>query len=183
MTSLLLVPPAHGEQVVTEADVRTDIGGDGLGRARLGVEALSPPVLSVGRPPLGRLQLARWAEPLITAAARSLALPENWDSYGAKQVRLGLVEATIKFVLIVASAYPKLPAPSLVPTPDGGVQIEWHTRDIDLEIESIGAWRFIVVAVDRLLGEEWDAEVGADLRQLFAWLTRLNNRVAASPAG
>ena len=60
-------------------------------------------------------------------------LPEGWDSYGAACVDHNAIRYVLRLLLRISSA--NTPAPSLVPLPDGGVQIEWHTTVGDLEIE------------------------------------------------
>jgi hypothetical protein len=56
----------------------------------------------------------------------------NWDSYGAKAVDPNAVKAAIEFVLVYLR--PADLAPSIVPTCDGGIQLEWHTDHLDLVI-------------------------------------------------
>jgi hypothetical protein len=66
-----------------------------------------------------------------------LDLPVNWDSYGARRIDLEAVQVGIW----VLSNYvpPDSPAPHVVPTSRGGIQIEWHTQGVDLEIEVLSA--------------------------------------------
>ncbi|MFY9855315.1 MAG: hypothetical protein WAK26_15700 [Terracidiphilus sp.] len=59
-------------------------------------------------------------------------LPENWDSYGGKKVNRDLISQSLSvlgLIMDVAS-----PAPSVVPLGDGGLQLEWHRNQQDLEI-------------------------------------------------
>lgn len=62
-----------------------------------------------------------------------LKLEENWDSYGAKRISPETILAA--FQLLIAIMNDKSPSASIVPTPMGNVQIEWHCSGIDLEIE------------------------------------------------
>lgn len=62
-----------------------------------------------------------------------LALEENWDSYGAKRVPPKTIVATLQLLFNIMDK--NSPSASIVPTPKGNVQVEWHCNDIDLEIE------------------------------------------------
>ena len=53
------------------------------------------------------------------------ALPDGWDSYGAPALDKAIVDSARQFLQRV----------SVVPCSDGGVQLEWHTHGIDMEIE------------------------------------------------
>ena len=65
---------------------------------------------------------------------RSFAtLPAGWDSYGAKSIDPHVVDAAIDLLHRIVQHNTLKPA--VVPTNRGGIQIEWHTRGVDLEIE------------------------------------------------
>lgn len=49
--------------------------------------------------------------------------------------------------------------PAIVPTPLGGLQLEWHVRGIDLEVEVSPSGRVTVVYEDITSGDEWDGEL------------------------
>ncbi|HRQ73240.1 MAG TPA: hypothetical protein PLU35_09455 [Phycisphaerales bacterium] len=70
-----------------------------------------------------------------TAVARLneiLGLRSNWDSYGAKPIDSTAAVAALMWLYGIDR--PGLPAPSVVPVPDGSVQLEWHMHGIDLEV-------------------------------------------------
>ena len=58
---------------------------------------------------------------LAARRAELLALPENWDSYKARTPSATAIDAACSF--------------SLVPLPDGDIQMEWHIGGVDIEIE------------------------------------------------
>jgi hypothetical protein len=74
-----------------------------------------------------------WLKPTIQALQDLLQLPENWDGYGAVQVREQLAQQALMMLADVMEN--DAPAPSVVPLSDGGVQVEWHRRGLNLEIE------------------------------------------------
>lgn len=74
----------------------------------------------------------RWLNRALNEVDALRQLERNWDSYGAVPVnRMFLTEAAS---LLRELARSRTPAPSVVPTSDGSVQLEWHTRGIDLEV-------------------------------------------------
>src|SRR5262245_44338244 len=82
-----------------------------------------------GRPP-------RWAEPTLRKLGELLRLPANWNSYGARPVDSACAWAAFQLLsrLLPDDALP----PAIVPTSGGGVQLEWHTHGVDLEIQVLG---------------------------------------------
>lgn len=76
--------------------------------------------------------IPNWVEPTIAAFIEIRNLSENWDSYGGKMIDRDLINRSL-YVLGTAMQA-NSPAPSIVPLSDGGLQIEWHRRQQDLEI-------------------------------------------------
>lgn len=74
----------------------------------------------------------QWASPILDKILELQELSPNWDSYGAKPVSSNAVMTAIEFVLVYLR--PTDLSPSIVPTCDGGIQLEWHTDRLDLEI-------------------------------------------------
>ncbi|RPI87568.1 MAG: hypothetical protein EHM42_05090, partial [Planctomycetaceae bacterium] len=79
----------------------------------------------------------RWMEPVLAALDNLGRLPENWDSYGAVPIRQASLWAAVE--LLADVMHDETPLPTAVPTSHGAVQLEWHTRGIDLEIEVRGS--------------------------------------------
>jgi hypothetical protein len=111
-----------------------------------------------------------WVAEIDDRLAELVALPENWNSYGARRVDPAVARSTRELLLQTVRA--DTPRPALVPTSHGGIQIEWHTEGVDLEIEIPKADRYLVLwerARDQ--GEE-ELELGPGdlprLRQLVA---------------
>ncbi len=74
-----------------------------------------------------------WLRPAMQACTDLLQLPQNWDGYGAVQIREQLAQQAL--VVLVEVMENDSPAPSVVPLSDGGVQLEWHRGGKNLEIE------------------------------------------------
>jgi len=65
-----------------------------------------------------------------------LNLSPNWDSYGARRVNPSAVLGVINFLLPSMQDI-QGPLPDVVPDADGNLQLEWHLRNVDLEVEAI----------------------------------------------
>jgi hypothetical protein len=74
---------------------------------------------------------AEWLQRTLKQVEELSALDDDWDGYGASRVSAGAAMMVVNFLFKVA--YPKLAAPEVVPSPDGGLQVEWHMNDIDFE--------------------------------------------------
>jgi len=76
--------------------------------------------------------LPAWVKPTISGFIGVQSLADNWDSYGGKAVNRELIERSLTVLVQIMRA--DSPAPAIVPLGDGGLQIEWHRRQQDLEI-------------------------------------------------
>ncbi|MCY3820355.1 MAG: hypothetical protein OXH52_13490 [Gammaproteobacteria bacterium] len=84
-----------------------------------------------------------WERGALSQLASIIILEKNWDSYGANPIEWSRVYQT--FDLLHSVMDHDTPAPVLVPMTSGSIQLEWHTLDIDLEVEllsntSIAVW-------------------------------------------
>lgn len=72
--------------------------------------------------------------PEVNSKFRAIGLlEENWDSYGAGRISIELIKTAKQILrdLVLADT----PEPAVVPTASGGIQIEWHANNINLEFE------------------------------------------------
>lgn len=83
-----------------------------------------------------------------------LDLPENWNSYRSRRIDVSLVKDALNILTMLLA--PGTRTPDVVPTALGGVQIEWHTSDADLEIEIRGLGRYRVFHRHGDLDREFD---------------------------
>ncbi|MBI3696221.1 MAG: hypothetical protein HY238_15465 [Acidobacteria bacterium] len=109
---------------------------------------------------------------IAQALSSLLALPTNWDSYGARPVNPECVSYALQLLRSTMKA--ETPAPAVVPTCAGGVQIEWHTRGIDLEIEIRSPGQSSVLYEDHQDGTTWEGEVTTDLNHLRRLISTLS---------
>lgn len=113
----------------------------------------------------------RWIETVVAALDELGGLPDNWDSYGAQPIRHASLLAAVE--LLANVMHEETPLPTAIPTNRGTVQLEWHTRGIDLEIEVRGSGRLHVMFEDSRRGTEWEGDVGADLTRVVKFIHQL----------
>lgn len=94
---------------------------------------------------------------------RIARLQRNWDSYGGLPVNRDCIIGALNVLAMVL--VDGIPAPIIVPTSGGGVQLEWHRGGADLEIEVQSRQKFHVSFEDPS-GKGFDHEVGTDLTLL-----------------
>lgn len=143
-------------------------------------ESGAAPVRSVVSFPLshGRLVLglqgdaAPWVEPTLRTLGGLFLLPAGWDSYGGRSLDPSSILAAWR--LLSAVMRDDSPAPSVVPTARGGVQLEWHRNGVDLEIEVVGPREFVVSFEAEATGEVWEKTLMDDFAELSAALDRIS---------
>ena len=119
-------------------------------------------------------QEPNWMRPLVAKFGEILSLPPNWDSYGASPIDPECAILALRLVLSIMKV--GIPVPAIVPTNRGRIQIEWHTRGIDLEIEIASPGRLKLYYENHRTGEEWEKELTSDLTVLAESLTTLTQQ-------
>lgn len=82
-----------------------------------------------------------------------LDLPPNWDGSGARAVDPKVAERALRMLLDVVPSTAS--SPYVVPSPSGGVQVEWHepAGDIEIEFKVDGTASFYMETDDREIEE------------------------------
>jgi hypothetical protein len=78
-------------------------------------------------------EVPAWLKNTVDRLSTLSQLRNNWDSYGALPIGLTAHLSAAQLLGLVMSD--DIPQPDIVPTTSGGIQIEWHTANIDLELE------------------------------------------------
>ena len=115
-----------------------------------------------------------WLAAISRQVHSFLSLREGWDSYGAPPVSERATRTILAAIQSLASS--STPIPSVAPTPDGGVQVEWHERGVDLELRSDSEGRlyaFFNPANDPV--STWDAEI-ANIEVAASWFDRISSK-------
>jgi len=102
-----------------------------------------------------------------------MELAPNWDSFGAQPIDPACILESIKLLLSVTNE--NTPLPSVVPTSQGGVQLEWHTNGVDLEVEVHSPPRFSASCEELDTGREEEWVFSADLTRLMACIAKLSS--------
>lgn len=113
-----------------------------------------------------------WLESTNEALRELLAFPANWDSYGAAPIHVESVMASID--LLRAIMQDDTPAPAVVPTSQGFVQLEWHRDGVDLEIEVKLLGKYLAYFENSHTGETWEEEINWDLSRLIDCVSKLS---------
>lgn len=93
-----------------------------------------------------------------------LQLPEGWDSYGAPRISGEAV--SISWTLIRQLLWANFPLPRIVPTADGGVQLEWYGNNVDVQIEVMPSHDVSLFYRDLGTGESWEGTLGEEPKPL-----------------
>jgi len=118
-----------------------------------------------------RIEEPRWLRPTVQRMEQLLALPRNWDSYGALPVTVVSVQMALNALMMVMES--RSPAPTVVPTVEGGVQLEWHQNDIDLEVEVKPEGQILMSRQGGLLPEASEVGLAHDCNILIQTIRHL----------
>lgn len=95
---------------------------------------------------------AEWARDLLAKVDEFGRLPSGWDGRNSPGIG-GEVLAVARQLLVRAAASDEMPRPHVAPVPGGGVQVEWHLKGVELELEVLPS---LEVSYLRTVGEAED---------------------------
>jgi hypothetical protein len=120
--------------VIGEVHVR-----DGVVERQARIEYIQSKATSMTKsnePQLVKVKVSQTPSPWFGNALKRISeltgLAEGWDGYGAHKIDAELAVDAVAFLTQVA--YPGIAEPSIVPLPDGGLQVEWHRNGVDVEV-------------------------------------------------
>jgi hypothetical protein len=119
-----------------------------------------------------KVACADWIDKTTQQISRLMTLEADWDSYGAVPIQIDAAGAMLNVLQDVMA--PNTPAPTIVPSPAGHLQAEWHTNQIDLEVEVIDP-RHIHVDYAGPDGS-WSDVLDLDVERLTRAIDRLSAR-------
>ena len=113
-----------------------------------------------------------WLQSALKTVTRLAQLPANWDGHGSPALRPMAVARACQLLSFLE--WDNLHVPQIGPVPGGGIQIEWHVAERELEIEILpdGSVEFLTVEGEAM--EEGPLTVDRpDLsRALIRWVMR-----------
>jgi hypothetical protein len=139
---------------------------------RLPAKQKAANIVSIAKP-------AKWLKQTNNLLYSIIGLDNNWDSYGAKRISSKVAEAVSDLLCDIMQR--TTPAPQIVPSANGSMQLEWHLKGIDLEIEVKSFSKFHVFFEDAQNIElPWEGDIDVDLSKLVCYINLLTNRVQQS---
>ncbi len=106
-----------------------------------------------------------WEEQAADRLVELLQLPSGWDGHQADRVSRTIVDYACNLIpRLVGSG---VPPPFIAPLAFGGLQIEWHRKGWDLEIEIHAPGKLYVYCREVATGAEWERELTDDLTELL----------------
>jgi hypothetical protein len=119
----------------------------------------------------------QWVPDLAETFSSLLSLAANWNGYGAPAISTDVARAALGLAFQI-NVSPDL-APTIIPTQDGGIQFEWHTGGVDLEVELLPNGAVDLWYEDAVAGAERDERLFAlhdAARELNALLAIVESR-------
>lgn len=152
-----------------------DYSGD-WGTTTLSGTEYAPPTGLSDRPhyTIEEATSSTWRAAAIKRLEQLVNLPPNWDSYGAKKITQRTAQISLQILDSVMRD--STPPPSIVPVPSGRIQLEWHARGIDLEVEVVSPILLHASFEDQLTAREWHMPLNVDLGVLNEAISVLSNR-------
>jgi hypothetical protein len=97
-----------------------------------------------------------WLDAVAEALGELGRLPENWDSYGARRISGKAAATAIR--LLIDNGFQGSP-PHVVPTPPGGVQLEWQDDHggVEIEIDPTGHLSILLDTLDNFDERQTDS--------------------------
>lgn len=113
----------------------------------------------------------RRAEKALQSFAK---LSKGWDSYNGEPPNKETGEFAYQIIRDVVT--PMVPEPQLFPTSPGGIQIEWHQKDLDLELHILAPFNCELWYRIPSTGQEDILHMTTDFSPLNEWIARLQPR-------
>jgi hypothetical protein len=110
----------------------------------------------------------------VEAVGDLLGLAPGWNSYSARPIAFESARRAIQ--VLAEFLCPETPTPAVVPTVRGGIQLEWHTQGVNIEVyvgPSEGV-RFFAESVET--GEAQEIALAGHEQELRLWLQRISER-------
>jgi hypothetical protein len=109
-------------------------------------------------------QLDRWVTPVMRRLGQILSLSDNWDDHRGRAISPQSADAALQFLYAVMRS--ETAPPSVLPTSDGGIQIEWHRDGLDVEVLFSGDEEDGLYVYERATDSEWEGDPVVGFREL-----------------
>jgi hypothetical protein len=105
-------------------------------------------------------------------------LGSDWDSYGGVPLQRDAVLHAVRLIAAILQNE-KVPLPAIVPTSEGGLQLEWRRGRANLEMEVLPSQTVEVFFV-MPSGNTWEGELANNQWRLEAFLTQLLTEIPST---
>lgn len=119
----------------------------------------------------GTISIPAWQGKVMNRLRDLVCLRDNWDSYGASRPSINSAVDLVSVLGAVMAV--DTPAPSIVPSPLGHFQAEWHRNGVDLEVEVVSPTKILVSYSDAI--NCWDRELKFDFTLLVQAVRRVGH--------
>jgi len=109
---------------------------------------------------------ALWQNDLKKKFASIAALRDGWDGLGSLAPSASIRAAVSQLLFDILESVQRPLPPYVVPMADGGLQVEWHRKDAELEVAFFADGSVTALFEDLVDGTEIEAE-HAEARDLF----------------
>lgn len=115
-----------------------------------------------------------WLAEVLRTLLKFTALPEHWDSYSGSPLRWDVGMFALNVLSSIMQS--QTPAPHLVPSSDGSLQIEWHQKGMDLELYITAPYCCEMSFHDHRTGVSGSEELTGEFTALTAPIAELTSR-------
>jgi hypothetical protein len=117
---------------------------------------------------------SEWSTQLRERLNELTSLQVGWDGYRGVPVRFDCA----RFALTILNALynKRVPAPNLVPGIDGTMQIEWHCRGFDVELDVIDVGQVEAYRMDIENNKEEELNLEVDFTKISNWIEEMAAR-------
>ena len=116
-----------------------------------------------------------WLPEVVRKMTTLLKLPEGWDSYDAARIDRGCVAYALNEIL-GKCMQATTPIPSVVPLKNGGVMLEWHCRQMDIEVRIEKGEKVHMSFYDDKENREFELDLDGNVLPLMSALAKLTLR-------
>ena len=115
----------------------------------------------------------QWATDALRKLGALIDLKPGWDGHFGMPITHA--SASYAFDILRHVMQPGVPLPSITPLSYGGVQLEWHRKGWDVEIEVPGPGKIYVFTRDIRSEIETERELSADFTALGGVIDKIKN--------
>jgi hypothetical protein len=113
-----------------------------------------------------------WFDTALKRINDLAGLARGWNGYEAEEISAEMAISAVRFLTKIA--HPSIAAPAIVPLSDGGLQVEWHRGELDVEVtlseEDGGVFIF-----DRRTGSTVEGSLDEAASRIAPFIPRLSS--------